>query len=646
MKSYFRFLVALIAWEILSLTLPNVLLGIDEKRPIVSELTAPEGSMEVRELPVKELRQAGDPVREFPRQVGNFQVPGILKYQSEAETSISRQSDWISLSGTPDPTLSFEGMSLQNGGAGFPPDTIGDVGPNHYVQMVNSSFAIFDKNGTLLTGPTNINQLWQGQGNPCETCNDGDPVVVYDPLADRWLLSQFAVCQGPPFYECIAISQTADPTGAYYLYAFEIPDNNFPDYPKFGVWPDAYYMAANENDVGAYAFDRTEMLLGRPATLQKFEATGNFMLPCDLDGSTPPPTGTPNYFYTMKSGNILEIWEFYVDFDVPSNSSFTLAQTLNTLPFNYGVCGFSWNCIPQKDTAQRLDVISEWPMWRLQYRNFGTHETMVGNFTVDVDDFANHAGIRWFELRWSAGSWYIHQEGTHAPDEHHRWMGSIAMDGAGNIALGYSVSSDTLFPSIRYAIRRASDEAGILRTEVSLIEGTASQIGYNRWGDYSSMTVDPSDDATFWYTNEYYTDSALGWQTRIGTFKIMSTAEVVRLTVAHSDGNNSGCFIATAAFGSGMGRELKILENFRDHILMPRAMGRHFVKFYYRFSPPIAHVIERSDMLRAVVRWGLIPIVGVCWLALTLGLAPTLALVFLFLLLSAIPVYGHDRKGR
>jgi hypothetical protein len=415
-------------------------------------------------------------------------------------------------------------MSLQNGGSGWPPDTIGDVGPNHYVQMVNTSLAIFDKNGTQLTGPTSINQLWQGQGNPCETCNDGDPVVVYDQLADRWLLSQFGVCDGPPYYECVAISQTADPTAAYYLYAFEIPDNRFPDYPKFGVWPDAYYMSANESDVGVYAFDRDKMLAGEPASFQEFEEIGNFMLPCDLDGSTPPPSDSPNYFYTMKPGNVLEIWEFHVDFDVPSNSTFTLAQTLNTIPFNYGVCGFSWDCIPQKDTSQRLDVISEWPMWRLQYRNFGTHETLLGNFTVDVGDFTDHAGIRWFELRKSNGSWSIHQEGTHAPDEHHRWMGSIAMDGAGNIALGYSVSSDTLFPSIRYATRLASGVAGILQAEVSVVEGTASQTNTNRWGDYSSMNVDPSDDATFWYTNEYLADSTQGWQTRIVKFKIQPTA--------------------------------------------------------------------------------------------------------------------------
>ena len=376
----------------------------------VSDVVTPAVSQEVWQLRVMEPRDPTDPARIFPRRPPKDEL-AITKGYTEMVDPLVRVPDVESSIRTPSPDLSFDGMSLQNGGAGWPPDTIGDVGPNHYVQMVNTSFAIFDKNGNTLSGPTDINQLWQGQGNACERCNDGDPVVLYDPLADRWLLSQFAVCEYP-YHECIAISQTADPTGTYYLYAFEINDY-FPDYPKFGVWPDAYYMSANESDVGAYAFDRERMLQGQSATYQKFERTGNFMLPSDLDGPTSPPSGTPNYFYTMKTGNILEIWEFHVDFTTPSNSTFTLSQTLTTTPFNYGVCGFSWDCIPQRGTSQRLDVISEWPMWRLQYRNFTTHATLVGNFTVDVADFLNHAGIRWFELRKTgSGSWSIYQEGT------------------------------------------------------------------------------------------------------------------------------------------------------------------------------------------------------------------------------------------
>ncbi|MBW1779561.1 MAG: hypothetical protein JRL30_02365 [Deltaproteobacteria bacterium] len=517
--------------------------GEGTSRLFISDPVTPGISQEVRRLAVKPLRRPADPVRMFPRRPGNYSSAISHTGPRTTDPQMGEPGGSAPIR-SPDPTLSFEGMSLQNGGDGVPPDTIGDVGLHHYVQMVNTAFAIFDKNGNRLSGPTDINQLWQGQGNACERCNDGDPVVLYDPLADRWVLSQFAVCEGPPYYECIAVSQTADPTGAYYLYAFEINDY-FPDYPKLGVWPDAYYMSANESDVGAYAFDRDKMLQGESATYQKFERTGNFMLPSDLDGPTAPPSGSPNYFYTMKTGNVLEIWEFHVDFSTPANSTFTRAQTLTTSPFNYGLCGFDWDCIPQPGTSQRLDAISEWPMWRLQYRNFGTYETLVGNFTVDVGDFSDHAGIRWFELRKTpAGAWSIYQEGTHSPDAHHRWMGSVAMDGQGNIALGYSVSSATLYPSIRYATRSASDAAGTLQGEVALITGTASQTSFNRWGDYSSMNVDPSDDTTFWYTNEYLTDATQGWRTRIGTFSVQS---LIFVEPSGSCGGNTPCYTTIQA---------------------------------------------------------------------------------------------------
>lgn len=536
--------------------------------PFVSEPVTPGVSQEVWRLRVKEPRSPSDPARIFPRKPGKY-ATGMTSTDPSIIDPLVQEPDRGSSIRTPSPDLSFEGMSLQNGGSGWPPDTIGDVGPNHYVQMVNTSFAIFDKSGNTLSGPTDINQLWQGEGNACERCNDGDPVVLYDPLADRWLLSQFAVCE-TPYYECIAISRTADPTGAYYLYAFEINDY-FSDYPKFGVWPDAYYMSANESDVGAYAFDRERMLQGQAATYQKFERSGNFMLPSDLDGSTSPPSGAPNYFYTMKTGNILEIWEFHVDFTTPSNSTFTLSQTLTASPFNYGVCGFSWDCIPQRGTSQKLDVISEWPMWRLQYRNFTTHATLVGNFTVDVADFSNHAGIRWFELRKTgSGSWSIYQEGTHSPDASHRWMGSAAMDGNGNIALGYSVSSTTLFPAIRYATRLASDTAGTLQSETTLMAGTASQTNTNRWGDYSSMNVDPSDDTTFWYTNEYLTDSGQGWQTRIGTFVIQTPVTNIYVS---SDGDCRGktpCYtsIQEAINAATTGSTIRIAQGTYDESIV------------------------------------------------------------------------------
>lgn len=430
---------------------------------------------------------------------------------------------------TPDPILQFEGLGTD----GFaPPDTIGEVGPNHYVQMVNVSFRVFDKTGNPLTADLAFNTLFTGSGlSICENNNDGDPIVVYDELADRWLLSQFALPSGQESM-CIAISQTGDPTGAYHLYQFVMPD--FPDYFKFGVWTDAYYMTTNTgfpNQYYAYAFDRDNMLAGQPATFQFSNNHPNFMMPADIDGSTPPPANTPGFFYTMLAEGYpdhpagvdrLRLYEFDVDWDTPGNSTFTIAEEFPIADYNYTVCGFFvGNCIPQTGTAQGLDSLSYWPMWRLPYRNLGSYQAMVGNFTVDLDG-TNKAAIRWFELRNTGSGWELHQEGTHAPDAAHRWMGSIAMDGSGNIAMGYSVSSSTTSPSIRYASRLASDPAGTFQTEVNVITSGGSQTGTHRWGDYSALSVDPADDCTFWFTTEYHdaTDSGFNWNTRIVAFRL------------------------------------------------------------------------------------------------------------------------------
>lgn len=430
---------------------------------------------------------------------------------------------------TPEVNFTFQGLSI-NGGV--PPDTVGDVGPNHYVQMVNVQFAIFNKSGTMLAGPTNINQLWQGQGNDCENNNQGDPIVLYDRLADRWLLSQF-IGNDPGITNglCFAISQTSDPTGQYFLYQFNTTE--FPDYFKVGVWPDAYYVSANEGGVvgyTAYALDRTNMLQGNVARpFIKFTGQNNLLLPSDLDGATPPPAGSPGYFYTFKDVDFhgvpedrLELFALQADFDTPANSTFNMITALPVTEFTYTVCGFfNLDCIPQPNVAQKLDALSEWPMYRFQYRNFGGHETLVGNFAIDVG--TDQSGIRWFELRKSgAGNWTLYQEGTHAPDTDHRWTGSVALDKAGNMALGYSVSSATTFPSIRYATRLAGDPLGTLQQEATLFAGTASQDGVARWGDYSSMNVDPADDCTFWYTNEYIDPNTGSWTTRVGAFKVPS----------------------------------------------------------------------------------------------------------------------------
>jgi hypothetical protein len=403
-----------------------------------------------------------------------------------------------------------------------PPDTNGDVGPNNYIQIVNATkVGIFDKAGLLLAAPFDLGDLWSG-GN-CAG-NAGDPIVLWDGLADRWLLSQFAGTS----HMCVAISRTSHPLGSYHLYTFNV--GNFPDYFKFGVWPDAYYMGANEGTYTAYAFDRKKMLVGdSSASFVKFGGQTNFLLPADVDGPTPPPPGTPGYFYTFKDKAFhgrpdrIELFTLDVDWRDPGISTFTLQNVFFLARFTYTVCGFfNFDCVRQRSTAQRIDVVSEWPMHRFPYRNFGDHETLLGNFTVGGGLGETGAAIRWFELRNDGNGWELYQEGTQDPgDGNDRFMGSIAMDGAGDIALGYTVSSSKIFPGIRFATRTPGDPLGTLRSEAVLKNGRGSQTGSDRWGDYSAMAIDPADDCSFWYTNEFYrTNSVSNWTTEVGVFSV------------------------------------------------------------------------------------------------------------------------------
>ena len=450
---------------------------------------------------------------------------------------------WFGKAPMPPPITSFEGSSSADntsilGFGVYPPDTNGDVGPNHYVQWVNLLFQIWDKNGNSLYGPAAGNTLWSGFGGACETSNDGDPIVLYDHLADRWFLTQFALPNFPngPFSQCIAVSTTGDPTGSYTRYEYQFADLN--DYGKFGVWPDGYYGSFNMFYAGslvgksviASAFDRDAMLAGQPAAMILFDLSSISpslwgFLPSDLDGQA-PPAGSPNYFVKSDDSilfpsDTLAVYGFHVDWTTPANSTFTPGPALAPAAFDSNMCDYSENCIPQPGTTVKLDALSDRLMYRLQYRNFGDHEGMVVNQTVDADG-TDHAGIRWYELRKTTGDWSIYQEGTYAPDADHRFMGSMAMDMVGNIALGFSVSSSTVFPSIRYVGRLVTDPLGTLpQTETTMISGTGSQTGSaGRWGDYSAMSVDPTDECTFWYTQEYMaTTGPAPWQTRIGSFK-------------------------------------------------------------------------------------------------------------------------------
>ena len=476
---------------------------------------------------------------------------------------------------TPPPTGNFEGIASveQASSIGWvlPPDNNGAIGPNHYVQVVNVVLAVFRRDGTRIYGPAPINTLWHGFGATCETSNDGDPIVLYDHLADRWFVSQLAIPNFPsgPFYQCIAVSATGDPLGAWHRYEYVISPDKLNDYPKFGIWPDGYYLSVNQFancrdnfpfgfacDWGgprAVVFERSRMLDGQPARMVAFEkSTDNLggMLPSSLDGPAPPP-GTPNHFVQMDDGawfnpqvaDRLQIWAFQVDWTVdPPAATFGPSQptdpdvaavVLPTAPFDSNMCGYQPNCIPQPGAdffgfpSPPVDALSDRLMHRLQYRRFPTHEAIVTTHTVDTG--GDRAGLRWYELRKdSGGVWTIHQQGTYAPgDGDHRWMGSIAMDQAGNIALGFSVSSATTWPSIRYVTREAADPLGEMGQEASIVAGAGAQLDSSgRWGDYSAMSVDPTDDCTFWYTQQYYSELEYfygrNWQTRIASFKLPS----------------------------------------------------------------------------------------------------------------------------
>ncbi len=455
------------------------------------------------------------------------------------------------------PTLTFEGLSNQDNANLFgiqvsPPDPNGEASPNFFVEMVNLTFAVYSKTGTRLLGPVSIGDLWNGFSIPDCTDLSGDPVVLYDQLEDRWLLSQFTT-RGPIFYNCVAISQTGDPTGAYFRYAFSTGEN-FPDYPKYGVWSNAYFLSTREfapDDSfagdGAYALERNKMLDGNPsARMIKFLLTpgdapylpGDGLLPGDIDGNRRPPAKSPELFVgSMDDGafygapfDALNVFQFSLAWSAHPTASFTLAAQLPVAQFDsiFPCSPGSRNCIPQPGTTNKLDVLSyrQRPTFRLAYRNFGTYESLVTNQSVEASPGV--AGVRWYEIRRVGDQISLYQQGTYAPDDGvNRWMGSIAMDRRGNIALGYSVSNATdVFPGIRYTGRLQGDPLGQMTLgEGVLINGSGSQTASNRWGDYTDMTVDPADDCTFWYVNQYYqVTSARGWQTRIGSFRLPGCA--------------------------------------------------------------------------------------------------------------------------
>ncbi len=433
----------------------------------------------------------------------------------------------------PTPITNFEGMGT--GLTGFsvqsaPPDTDGDIGPNHYVQIVNSGVTIFSRTGAVLMGPVNTNTLWNGFSGACATTNDGDGVVRYDRMADRWVISQFSVNGGNgPFFQCVAVSTTPDPTGSYNRYQFTF--DGFNDYPKMGLWPDAYYftfnMFPNNTFAGARlcAFDRAKMLTGAAATEQCFNTSSAIggLLASDLDGSTQPPAGSPNFAVAINTTTTLAFFKTHIDFTTPANSTFT-GPTNITVPSFAELCN-GGTCVKQPGT-QQLDSLADRLMNRASYRRFSDHDAMLVSHSVTS---GTGGGVRWYELRNMATTPTVFQSGTYAPDSSFRWMPSMAFDQAGNIGLGFSISSSTINPSIHYTGRLAGDALGTMgQGEGTIITGSGSQNGnLSRWGDYSSMNIDPTDDCTFWYAQEYMgATGSFNWRTRVATFKFPNCGTV------------------------------------------------------------------------------------------------------------------------
>ncbi len=448
------------------------------------------------------------------------------------------------LAPAPAPDLTFPGLDHDNWGDGWPPDTNGDVGPTHFVQSVNTSVGIFRKSDGQQLAAFTFNTLFAAgdSGTPCDTSNQGDPVVLYDQQADRWIISDFAWTDfaAGAMYQCFAISISGDPVdGGWYLYAIQTDaGGQIPDYPKLGVWPDGIYMSANVFDttglgsfqhVRVWAFNRSDFESGAPVRAVSFDLPSKIqgitvfsLLPSNLRGAA-PPTGRPNLFASIWGIYAARVWQFHADWDDPLNSTFSGPGDVGIGTFAVGPI-----TVPQREPGNQIDTLTYRLMMQNQYRNIAGAESLWLTHTVGNGGDPNIASVRWYELDVSGGVLDTNaplQEGTFNPDDSYRFMPSLAVDGSGNMAVGYSVSDASMAPAIRYAGRLLNDPANTLgQGEMSLWEGTGVQSNIcgggpcERWGDYSTMTVDPVDDCTFWYTNQYYAADGGNWQTRIGSF--------------------------------------------------------------------------------------------------------------------------------
>ena len=513
-----------------TLLLPAVVVGQGK-----SEVMRPD-HFDRSPAPLREMFERGDrpgPARggrDFepgrPQAVGNTNPGGVDPLAGRNATITAFAQPKAATGGVPvDPTFRVA-----------PPDTTGDLGPNHYVQWVNLRYAVYtltrDANNQI-TGfnivpgfPKNGNVIWQGFGGRCESDNDGDPIVQYDQLANRWVLTQFAV-SGSPFTQCVAVSTSPDPTGTYFRYSYSF-NRDLNDFPKMGVWRDGYYITYNmfkngRSYVGTNvcALERDRMLVGLSARQICVRTTaGHSHEPADIEGTTLPPAGASPLLSIGTSA--LQAWRYAVNWTA-GTATLTGPTAVSGAATFSRACG-GGACIPQPGTSQLLDSLGDRLNYRLSYRNFGTHEAMVINHPVAT---GGTSGIRWYELRNASGQTLgsaapvVHQQGTFSPDSTYRWMGSAALDKTGGLAIGYNVSSSTVVPSIRYAYRGPADT--VVGNETNILVGGGSQSGNSlaRWGDYSTISVDPVDGCTMVFTTEYLPATGnYNWVTYIYSFKL------------------------------------------------------------------------------------------------------------------------------
>jgi len=487
-----------------------------------------------------------------------------------------------------------------------PSDNILDVGPNHVIQMVNASsgaqFTILDKAGNELAAPVYFDNFFGFSGGL------GDPVVLYDALADRWFMAEFT--SGSNDFN-IAVSTSADPLGTYNTYTFTA--DNFPDYLKFGVWSDMYIMTSNESGPSpVYALDRTNMLAGNPASMQRFAVpdypTIGFQAttPVTFDVGTAPPAGAPGMFMRMAddawSASIpndrLEIWSMDIDFDTPANSVVSGPDFMAVDPFDTDLCGYtSFACFQQPGTGTRLDPLREVLMNRVQYKNFGTHEAIVCNHVTDVDG-TDRGGVRWYELRRNGGianPWAVYQQGTYSPDSDNRFMAGIAINEIGDISLFYNVTSSSTFPGVRYTGRLAGDPLGQMTiAETSIVEGTASNAS-NRYGDYNSLDVDPSDGITFWGTSNY--NPSTSWATRIAGYSFSTlNCTAPQITTELDEDCGAGTFSILVGIGPEGDASSYTMTTFgSDTIVMTGLTTGSYVTGPFAIGEVITVLVEHDD---------------------------------------------------